>query len=76
MTKEETVTGIVTETLPNLTFRVEIDEGREVLAYLGGRMRKNRIKVAFGDKVDMVLSPDGERGRVVYRHLDKKPPAK
>ncbi len=65
---EKPVAGIVTETLPNLQFRVELAEGgRIVLAYLSGKMRLHRIKVLVGDKVELVLSPDGERGRVSRR---------
>ena len=65
---EKPVVGTVTETLPNLLFRVKLPlDEREVLAYLGGKMRLHRIKVLVGDKVEMVLAPDGERGRIVRR---------
>ncbi len=65
---EKPVTGVVTETLPNLLFRVNLDtEERVILAYLGGKMRLHRIKVLVGDKVELVLSPDGERGRITRR---------
>ena len=65
---EKPAVGIVTETLPNLLFRVQLAEGdRIVLAYLSGKMRLHRIKVLVGDKVELVLSPDGERGRVSRR---------
>ncbi len=65
---EKPVVGVVTETLPNLSFRVNLAEGdREVLAYLGGKMRLHRIKVLVGDKVELVLSPDGGRGRITRR---------
>ncbi len=59
--------GVVAETLPNLTFRVELEDGRMVLTYLSGKMRLHRIKVLVGDKVELVLSPDGERGRISRR---------
>lgn len=59
--------GVVAETLPNLTFRVELEDGRIVLTYLSGKMRLHRIKVLVGDKVELVLSPDGERGRISRR---------
>jgi translation initiation factor IF-1 len=63
-----TVEGTVTEALPNTTFRVELDNGHEVLAYLSGRMRKHYIRVLLGDRVRVELSPyDLERGRIVYR---------
>jgi translation initiation factor IF-1 len=65
---EKPAVGIVTETLPNLLFRVQLaDSGGIVLAYLSGKMRLHRIKVLVGDKVELVLSPDGERGRVSRR---------
>jgi len=67
-TDEKPVLGVVTETLPNLTFRVKLnDEDREVLSYLSGKMRLHRIKVLVGDKVELVMSPDGGRGRIVRR---------
>ena len=65
---EKPAVGIVTETLPNLLFRVKLAESdRIVLAYLSGKMRLHRIKVLVGDKVELVLSPDGEKGRVSRR---------
>ncbi len=64
---EKPVMGVVAETLPNLTFRVELEDGRMVLTYLSGKMRLHRIKVLVGDKVELVLSPDGERGRISRR---------
>jgi translation initiation factor IF-1 len=58
----------VTEALPNLLFRVELDNGHEVLAHLAGRMRRNRIRVNPGDRVRVELSTyDLNRGRIVYR---------
>ncbi len=60
--------GIVKETLPNALFRVELEDGREVLAHISGKMRIHRIKVLPGDSVRVELSPyDPGRGRVVYR---------
>jgi len=65
---EKPTVGVITETLPNLLFRVKLgDEDRVVLAYLSGKMRLHRIKVLVGDKVELVLSPDGGRGRVTRR---------
>jgi translation initiation factor IF-1 len=62
------VEGTVIEALPNTTFRVELDNGHEVLAYLSGRMRKHYIRVLLGDRVQVELSPyDLQRGRIVYR---------
>ena len=58
----------VTESLPNLLFRVELENGHSVLAHLAGRMRRNRIRVNPGDKVRVELSTyDLNRGRIVYR---------
>ena len=71
MGKEEKieVEGTVVEALPNTTFRVELDNGHTVLAYLSGKMRKFYIRVLLGDKVKVELSPyDLTRGRLVYRY--------
>ena len=65
--KNETVSGIVTEALPNTQFRVNIGSDQEVLAYLAGRMRLHRIRVLVGDKVELVLDDYGGRGRIVRR---------
>jgi translation initiation factor IF-1 len=63
------VEGIVTEALPNTMFKVELDNGHEVLAYLSGRMKKYYIKVLLGDRVRVELSSyDLSRGRITYRH--------
>ncbi len=59
--------GYVTESLPNGVFKVKLEKGNEVLAYIGGKMRSSNIKVLIGDKVDLIVSPCGERGRIVYR---------
>ena len=64
---KEKVNGVVTEALPDIKFRVQLDDGRQVLAYLAGKMRLNYIKVMLGDKVTLELSPDGLRGRIVRR---------
>ena len=71
MTQKETknrVEGIVIETLPNTNFTVRLNDGREVLTYLSGKMRLHYIKVMVGDRVLIELSPDEKRGRVVYRN--------
>ena len=68
MTQEkEKVTATVIEALPDTQFRVQLENGQEVLAYLAGKMRMNYIKVMIGDKVTLELSPDGKRGRIVRR---------
>jgi len=65
--EEKPVTGVVIDTLPNLTFKVELSGGATTLAYVSGKMRLHRIKVLVGDKVELVLSPDGDRGRITRR---------
>jgi translation initiation factor IF-1 len=63
------VDGVVIDSLPNATFKVEIAEGHQILAHLSGKMRKNFIKVLPGDKVTVELSPyDLTKGRITYRH--------
>ncbi len=59
--------GIVIDSLPDTKFRVKLDDGREIFAYLSGKMRMNYIKVTIGDKVVVELSPDGNKGRITYR---------
>jgi len=59
--------GVVTESLPNAYFRVQLEDGKIVLAHISGKMRLFYIKVMIGDKVLLELSPDGERGRIVKR---------
>jgi translation initiation factor IF-1 len=62
------VEGTVTESLPNATFRVEMDNGHLVLAHVSGKMRKFFIRILAGDRVRMELSPyDLTRGRITYR---------
>ena len=65
--EKEKVTGSVIEALPDTNFKIQLEDGREVLAYLAGKMRMNYIKVMIGDKVTLELSPDGKRGRIVRR---------
>ena len=60
--------GIIKDTLPNAFFTVQLDGGHEVLAHLGGKMRKNYIRVGVGDRVQVELSPyDLTRGRITWR---------
>ena len=62
------VEGTVVEPLPNTQFRVELDNGHQVLAYISGKMRKYYIRILKGDCVRVELSPyDLEKGRIVYR---------
>jgi translation initiation factor IF-1 len=66
-----TVEGEVVEALPNAMFSVRLDNGQVVLGHLSGKMRKNRIRVLLGDRVQVELSIyDLTRGRIVYRSLD------
>jgi len=60
--------GKIIEALPNTTFRVELENGHEILAHISGRMRVNYIRLLPGDKVTIELSPyDLTRGRITYR---------
>lgn len=71
MAKEEAIEleGTVNEVLPNANFRVELENGHEILAYLSGKMRKHYIRVLEGDAVTVEISPyDMSRGRVTYRY--------
>lgn len=70
MAKEEAIQmeGTVVETLPNTTFKVELENGHVVNAHISGRMRKNYIRIMTGDKVTVELTPyDLTKGRIVYR---------
>lgn len=64
---EKISTGIVTEALPNATFRVRLDNSNEIFTYLSGKMRIHRIKILVGDKVKIQLSPDETKGRIIHR---------
>ena len=71
MTKEDVVEmdGVVAEILPGGQFRVQLDDQHLVLVYTAGKMRKNRIRTAVGDRVTVEMTPyDLSRGRLVYRH--------
>jgi len=70
MPKEDHIemNGVVTETLPNTTFRVKLDNGHTVTAHISGRMRKNYIRILTGDKVTVQLTPyDLSKGRITFR---------
>lgn len=70
MAKEEAleVEGVVTQALANTRFRVQLEDGPEVMAYVAGRMRKHFIRIVPGDKVRVELSPyDLTKGRITYR---------
>ena len=70
-TKEQAIEaeGVVTEALPNVMFRVKLDNGHSVLGHISGRMRKNYIRIMPGDRVRIELSPyDLNRGRITFRY--------
>ena len=70
MTKEDLieVEGVVLEALPNTMFKVEVQGAHQVLAHLGGKLRKHYIRILPGDKVKVELSPyDLARGRITFR---------
>ena len=63
--------GLVTEILPDARYRVQLDNGHQLVAYTAGRMKKNRIKTLAGDRVIVEVSPyDLEKGRLIFRHKD------
>jgi translation initiation factor IF-1 len=71
MAKEDLIEfqGTVKELLPNAMFRVELDNGHEVLAHTSGKMRKNRIRVLAGDRVNVEMTPyDLSKGRITFRY--------
>ncbi len=70
MSKEEAieVQGTILENLPNAMFKVELENGQTILAYVSGKMRMHFIKILPGDKVTVALSPyDLSKGRITYR---------
>ena len=61
--------GVVSELLPNAMFRVTLDNDHQILAHTSGKMRKNRIRVLAGDKVNVEMTPyDLTKGRITFRH--------
>jgi translation initiation factor IF-1 len=71
MAKEEglKLDGKVIDVLPNAMFRVEMENGSNVIGYISGRMRQNEIKILLGDRVELEFSPyDLSRGRITRRH--------
>jgi translation initiation factor IF-1 len=63
------VEAVVVETLPNAMFKVELENGHNILAHVSGKIRMNYIRILPGDKVTIELSPyDLTRGRITYRH--------
>lgn len=75
MAKEELIEmqGSVTEVLPDSRFRVTLENGHQLIAYSGGKMRKHRIKVLAGDRVTLEMSPyDLNKGRITFRHIENR----
>ena len=75
MAKEELIEmrGRVEEVLPDSRFRVTLENGHQLVAYSGGKMRKHRIRVIAGDDVTLELSPyDLNKGRIMFRHLPER----
>ena len=73
MPKEDIIEmdGVVTETLPNTMFRVQLENDHIVIAHISGKMRKHYIRILTGDKVKVQLSPyDLSKGRIVFRDRD------
>ncbi len=71
MAKEELLEfdGTIIELLPNATFRVELENGHEIIGHTAGKLRKNRIRVLAGDRVTVEMTPyDLTKGRITYRH--------
>ena len=71
MSKEDAIEfqGVVSELLPNAMFKVKLDNDHEVLAHTSGKMRKNRIRVLLGDKVNVEMTPyDLTKGRITFRY--------
>lgn len=71
MAKEEVLEfeGVVNDVLPDGRFRVQLDNGHEIIAYTAGRMKRNRIRTIAGDRVTVEMTPyDLDKGRIVFRH--------
>mmetsp|Transcript_13113 Transcript_13113/g.47845 ORF Transcript_13113/g.47845 Transcript_13113/m.47845 type:complete len:156 (+) Transcript_13113:61-528(+) len=67
------ITGVVVDTLPGAQFKVELENGMEILAHISGKMRKNHIRILVGDKVTCDMSPyDLTKGRIVYREKKQR----
>ena len=78
MAKEELIEmrGKVSEVLPDSRYRVKLENGHELIAYTGGKVRKNHIRIIAGDSVSLELSPyDLTKGRIMLRHLPGRGPA-
>lgn len=65
--KDNSAFGTVIEALPDTLFKVKLEDSNEILAYLSGKMRMNRIRVIIGDKVKVEIDPYGGKGRITKR---------
>ena len=77
MAKEESIEmeGTIIEALPNTLFKVELENGHEIIAHISGKMRKHYIRILRGDKVTVQLTPyDLNKGRIIFRHKGNRPP--
>ena len=75
MTKEALIEfdGTVMEVLPDSRFRVKLDNGHETMAYVSGRVKKNRIRIIAGDRVMLEMTPyDLSKSRITFRHKDER----
>lgn len=75
MAKEDMIemAGVVNEVLPDTRFRVALENGHVITAYVAGKMRKHRIRILAGDRVDIELTPyDLSKGRITFRHKDER----
>ena len=78
MSKEDLIEmeGVVDEVLPDSRYRVTLENGHILIAYSGGKMRKNHIRILAGDKVSLELSPyDLSKGRFTFRHIEGRGPS-
>ena len=74
MAKEELIEmrGKVDEMLPDTRYRVTLENGHQLIAYTGGKMRKHKIRILAGDYVTLEMSPcDLSKGRITFRHIEK-----
>lgn len=77
MAKEELLemNGMVEEVLPDSRFRVNLENGHQLVAYTSGKMRMNHIRILAGDRVTLELSPyDLSKGRITFRHIESRGP--
>ena len=75
MTKEDLIEfdGTVVEVLPDSRYRVKLDNGHETMAYVAGRVKKNRIRIIAGDRVMLEMTPyDLTKSRITFRHRDER----